>query len=228
MRLTPVQSAGIIVLAALAIGWGELYLPIRESLKVDILTLATQLGKNRREINRKLAALPGLKAEIDRLKASVGQLSTRFASAFTGELYIAVSTAENRLFLRRGQDIIREAVISTGSNDTLRHGARTWVFETPRGVMTVQRKKKDPVWLKPDWAFLEKGEPVPAWSSPLRRERGVLGDYLLDLGGGVAIHGTNAENLLGRSVTHGCIRVGKEDIKFLYDSVPVGTKVFIY
>jgi lipoprotein-anchoring transpeptidase ErfK/SrfK len=29
-------------------------------------------------------------------------------------------------------------------------------------------------------------------------------------------------------VTHGCIRVGSEDLKVLYDSVPIGTKVFIF
>jgi L,D-transpeptidase YbiS len=94
--------------------------------------------------------------------------------------------------------------------------------------MTVIRKKKDPVWLKPDWAFLEKGEKVPPWNSPLRRQKGMLGDFMLDLGGGVMIHGTPQEHLLGRSVTHGCIRVGSGDLKVLYDSVPMGTKVYIY
>ena len=84
------------------------------------------------------------------------------------------------------------------------------------------------VWVKPDWAFLEAGESVPPIDSPLRRKEGVLGDYLLDLGGGVAIHGTRLEKLLGQSVTHGCIRVGSSDLKVLFDSVPVGTKVYIY
>ena len=60
------------------------------------------------------------------------------------------------------------------------------------------------------------------------RERGVLGAFMFDLGGGVMIHGTPQENLLGRSVTHGCIRVGYDDLKVLYDSVQVGTKVFIF
>jgi L,D-transpeptidase YbiS len=94
--------------------------------------------------------------------------------------------------------------------------------------MSVIRKKKDPIWIKPDWAFLEKGETIPPLNSPLRKEKGVLGAFMLDLGGGVMIHGTPLENLLGRSVTHGCIRVGSEDLKVLYDSVPIGAKVFIF
>jgi L,D-transpeptidase YbiS len=155
-------------------------------------------------------------------------LAEQFATAFTNELYVVVNPNGNRLSLRRGQKVMLEAAISTGKNTTLRHGSRTWVFQTPRGIMSVIRKKKDPVWLKPDWAFLEKGESIPAWNSPLRREKGVLGAFLLDLGGGVMIHGTPQEHLLGRSVTHGCIRVGYDDLRVLYDSVQVGTKVFIF
>jgi len=158
----------------------------------------------------------------------VQQLADQFATAFTNELYIVVNPNSNRLSLRRGQNVLLEAAISTGKNDTMKSGRQTWVFETPRGIMSVVRKKKDPVWIKPDWAFLERGESIPSLSSPLRREKGVLGAFLLDLGGGVMIHGTPLENLLGRSVTHGCIRVGYDDLKVLYDSAPVGTKVFIF
>lgn len=228
MKPTPVQSLGIIILACLAIAWSELHLPIRESLGQDVPGLAARLWKMRLELREHEAALPRLQAETARLKQAVATLADRFAAAFTEEIYIAVSTADNRLYARRGQDVLREVVVSTGSGDTLRQGQRSWIFETPRGVLRVVRKKAAPVWVKPDWAFLEKGEPVPPWDSPLRRQKGVLGDYLLDLGGGVAIHGTDKEHLLGRSVTHGCIRVGSEDIKFLYDSIPLGTKVYIY
>uniref|UniRef100_A0A7C4GIC1 L,D-transpeptidase n=1 Tax=candidate division WOR-3 bacterium TaxID=2052148 RepID=A0A7C4GIC1_UNCW3 len=228
MKPTPVQSVGIIVLAALAVAWSELQLPVRESVGYDVPGLAVRLWKMRLELRENEAELVRLQAETARLKQTVTALAGRFAAAFTEEVYIAVSTADNRLYARRGQDVLREAVISTGSGDTLRQGKRSWIFETPRGVLRVIRKKAGPVWVKPDWAFLEKGEPIPPWDSPLRRQKGVLGDYLLDLGGGVAIHGTDKEHLLGQSVTHGCIRVGKDDIKFLYDSIPVGTKVYIY
>jgi len=149
-------------------------------------------------------------------------------AAFTNELYIVVNPNGNRLSLRRGQKVLLDAAISTGRNDTLTYLKRKWVFQTPRGIMSVIRKKKDPVWLKPDWAFLEKGESIPVWNSPLRREKGILGAFMLDLGGGVMIHGTPQEHLLGRSVTHGCVRVGYEDLKVLFDSVQVGTKVFIF
>ncbi|XNM64350.1 L,D-transpeptidase family protein [Escherichia coli] len=40
-----------------------------------------------------------------------------------------------------------------------------------------------------------------------------------------AIHGTNANFGIGLRVSHGCVRLRNEDIKFLFQNVPVGTRV---
>jgi lipoprotein-anchoring transpeptidase ErfK/SrfK len=208
--------------------WSEVYYPIKYSLGLDLLRLTYRLYETRAGTLKMRLETPRLGPEIEALNRSVEQLADQFAAAFTNELYVVVNPNSNRLSLRRGQNVVLEAAISTGRNDTLKFRHQTWVFQTPRGIMSVIRKKKDPVWIKPDWAFLEKGESVPALHSPLRKEKGVLGAFLLDLGGGVMIHGTPQENLLGRSVTHGCIRVGYDDLRVLYDSVPLGTKVFIF
>lgn len=226
--MSPVKSIGIIVLSVMVMVWSEVYFPVKESLGLDVFSLAFRMYKTRASILAMRLELPKLGPEIEALNGSVKQLGEQFATAFTNELYIVVNPNGNRLSLRRGQKVLLEAAISTGKNDTLTYLKRKWVFQTPRGIMSVIRKKKDPVWIKPDWAFLEKGESIPAWNSPLRREKGVLGAFMLDLGGGVMIHGTPQEHLLGRSVTHGCIRVGYEDLKVLYDSAQVGTKVFIF
>jgi L,D-transpeptidase ErfK/SrfK len=228
VTLSPVKSIGIIVMSAMVLIWSEIYYPVKDSVGLDLLRLTYQLYKTRAGTLEMRLEVPRLGPEIEALNSSVQQLAEQFATAFTNELYIVVNPNSNRLSLRRGQKVVLEAAISTGKNDTLTYQRRKWVFQTPRGIMSVIRKKKDPVWLKPDWAFLEKGESVPSLHSPLRKEKGVLGAYLLDLGGGVMIHGTPQENLLGRSVTHGCIRVGYDDLKVLYDSVQVGTKVFIF
>lgn len=228
MTLSPVKSIGIIVVSAMVMIWSEIYYPVKDSVGLDLLRLTYQLYKTRAGTLEMRLELPRLGPEIEVLNSSVQQLAEQFATAFTNELYIVVNPNSNRLSLRRGQKVVLEAAISTGKNDTLAYQSRKWVFQTPRGIMSVIRKKKDPVWLKPDWAFLEKGESIPPVHSPLRKQKGVLGAFMLDLGGGVMIHGTPQENLLGRSVTHGCIRVGFDDLKVLYDSVQVGTKVFIF
>lgn len=226
--MSPVKSIGIIVLSAMVIIWSEIYFPVKESIGLDILRLTHELYRIRANTRKMRLEIPNLGPGIEALNGSVRELADRFATAFTNELYVVVNPNANRLSLRRGQKVVLDAAISTGKNDTLTYQNRKWVFQTPRGIMSVIRKKKDPVWLKPDWAFLERGESIPAWNSPLRREKGVLGAFMLDLGGGVMIHGTPQEHLLGRSVTHGCIRVGFEDLKVLFDSVQVRTKVFIF
>jgi len=85
----------------------------------------------------------------------------------------------------------------------------------------------DPVWVKPDWAFIEEGEPIPKNYSE-RFEPGMLGEYAMALGGGYLIHGTLYERLLGRNVTHGCIRVGRDDLRLVVKTVRVGDRVYIF
>jgi len=69
---------------------------------------------------------------------------------------------------------------------------------------------------------------VPPVGTGARKYKGVLGTHRLSLGDGYALHGTNQPETIGRSVSHGCIRLRNEDIAHLYDMVPVGTPVFIY
>lgn len=151
-------------------------------------------------------------------------------TAFTPKgVYIVIDTARNFLFLKEGNRTIHKAVISSGSGNILRdpNGRRQWVFDTPRREFEVKLKIKAPKWIKPDWAFIEEGEDIPKnWED--RVVEGVLGDYALAFGDGYLIHGTLYKRLLGRNVTHGCIRVGDDDLETIYKLSHVGTKVYIF
>ena len=69
---------------------------------------------------------------------------------------------------------------------------------------------------------------VPPVGTNQRRYKGVLGTHRLNLGDGYALHGTNEPETIGRSVSHGCVRLRNEDIARLYEMVAVGTPVYIY
>lgn len=69
---------------------------------------------------------------------------------------------------------------------------------------------------------------IPPLVTQNRRIAGELGRYALDLGDGYLIHGTSDPKSIGRAVTHGCIRLGDDDIAWLYRNVPMGTPVHIY
>ena len=69
---------------------------------------------------------------------------------------------------------------------------------------------------------------VPPVGSKNRKVDGVLGKYKLDTGNGILLHGTNQQSSIGKAATHGCLRLRDEDIEWLYDYIPVGTKIYIY
>ncbi len=141
---------------------------------------------------------------------------------------VTIDVSTNHIYLFRDGELIRKAPVATGSDKILRKGRRVWWFRTPRGRHQVQRKIKDPVWRKPDWAFVEAGKPIPPANSPLREERGTMGKYALDLGERIMIHGTNDPRSIGRRVSHGCIRVPNAMLALLWKEVAVGTEVHIF
>lgn len=166
-------------------------------------------------------------APADRIGREAGVI--RGAAAPRG-VYIVIDRGNNRLFLRRGDTVLLEAVVSTGSGAVLRETTgqqRTWRFETPTGRFRILDERTDPVWTRPDWSFLEEGLPIPEQLED-RVERGALGEYALGIGDGYLIHGTLYERLLGYSVTHGCIRVGREDLRTIVARVRPGTPVYIF
>ncbi len=179
---------------------------------------------------KKLQIAPGLAGKGEKeIEAERTQLQKKMKALLPKSVYIVVDTGANIIYLKRGEEILKKAVISAGSGDVLEEpgGKRKWIFDTPRGEFSVDSKIEDPYWVKPDWAFIEEGEKIP--KNPEERvEAGMLGDYALGFGKGFFIHGTLYTRLLGRNVTHGCIRVGDEDLKTIFKASSIGTKIFIY
>jgi L,D-transpeptidase YbiS len=143
--------------------------------------------------------------------------------------WIVIDQTHNRLRLMSGDDTVLEAPCSAGSGMVLKEGAggRVWVFDTPRGRFEVLSKSENPVWRKPDWAFVEEGQAIP--KDPGERfEYGSLGEYALYFGDGYMIHGTLYERLLGRPVSHGCIRLGRDPLREVFRKAPLGTPVYIF
>jgi lipoprotein-anchoring transpeptidase ErfK/SrfK len=107
-------------------------------------------------------------------------------------------------------------------------GNKKWIFKTPKGKYSIQFKTTNPVWKRPDWAFVEEGLPIPSANDNSRYEYGVLGDYALGIGDGYMIHGTLYKRFLGMPVTHGCVRLNDEDLKVIFNTLSIGSKVYIF
>lgn len=143
--------------------------------------------------------------------------------------YLVVSSTDNTFSLLAGADTLRHGICSTGSYTQLEgSGGQSWLFATPRGRFRILEKRTNPVWSKPDWAFVEAGLPIPPVGHASRYERGVLGRYALSLGDGYLVHGTPYQRLLGQPVTHGCVRLGDLDLEAVYMAMNAGASVYLY
>jgi len=228
------------------------------------------------EVKRQVAQLQQTMSKqstiVSNLQSEVATAEKQIDDLHDSEFKITVSTEENKVYARRNGQLVFEAVCSTGKNTTLRAGGRTMVFRTPIGRFRVQSKEENPMWVPPDWHFVEQarenglevvhlergqtlgdlsvsgnqvvsnGYPlpqgelivrggaivIPPVGTAQRQFPDVLGTHRLNLGDGYALHGTQAVSQLGRSVSHGCVRLANEDIAQLFSMANVGDEVVIY
>jgi len=102
-------------------------------------------------------------------------------------------------------------------------------WETPLGLTRIVSKVRSPTWYPPESVRAEHaadGDPLPRIVPP--GPKNPLGAFAMRLGlPGYLIHSTNRPAGVGMRVTHGCIRMFPEDIRFLFDQVSVNTPVRI-
>jgi hypothetical protein len=271
--------------------WGTLLAFALAATASAVLVNKTAVQRYERDVNRmvfndNLGVLEEVKAKLGTTADSLNRLVSESPAVTPGQPYIVVSIADHQLWYKRGNEVLFNTQVATGSGKTLVAGAsgKQYKFETPRGRLTVQDKEIDPAWVPPDWHFeevankkglglarmtrstvipagggsviavsgsevvkrfpdghevpfgAEEGREIvvngniviPPYGVNQRRFKGVLGTRRLVLGDGYGIHGTNAPESIGRSVSHGCVRLRNEDIEKLYDMVPIGTPVYIY
>jgi lipoprotein-anchoring transpeptidase ErfK/SrfK len=172
------------------------------------------------------AELPG---DARQAQAVLSKARADMAKVIPTKKYIVIDTHANQIYYRTQDEVLFKATCSTGSGGELIDSlsGRKWIFSTPHGVFKVNSKLVDPWWRKPDWAFIEENEGIPKDESE-RYDPEMLGQFAMGFGNGYFIHGTIYQRLLGVSVTHGCVRVGDEDLKKLFDMVTIGTPVYVF
>jgi len=91
------------------------------------------------------------------------------------------------------------------------------------GAFRIGGKREDPVWNVPKSIREEKPE-LPAAVPP--GPDNPLGDRWMTIGNtSYGIHGTNNNWSIGRTATHGCVRLYNDEMRRLYERVPTGTRL---
>ena len=131
---------------------------------------------------------------------------------------IVINVAEMRLYYYPPEGTTVE-VLPIGIGQAGRETPRNW-------VTAVERKQVGPTWSptpKTRRAYAAEGKTLPAFV-PAGPDN-PMGLYAIYIGRLYAIHGTNSNFGIGLRVSQGCIRLRNNDIKYLFDNVPVGTRV---
>ena len=116
---------------------------------------------------------------------------------------IVISIADHKLVLRRGGSVLKIYDVAVGKPAT----------PSPRGEFTIISHVKNPTWYGPHIVV------PPGKSNP-------LGTRWMGLSAkGYGIHGTNVPSSIGKSASHGCIRMRQSDLEELFEMVDIGVAV---
>lgn len=137
---------------------------------------------------------------------------------------IVINTAEMRLYHYAPAAEGRPPEVGVYAISIGRQGR-----QTPLATAKITRKARNPSWYPPESIRRDRaarGETLPARVPP--GPDNPLGNHALYLNlPAYLIHGTNRALGIGMEVTNGCVRMYPEDIEYLYERVPVGSKVQI-
>lgn len=126
-----------------------------------------------------------------------------------GDPFIIVNKESNQLAYVDDGKVQRTFPVATGKTTTL----------TPEGLFNVTVKAKNPYYRKKN---IPGGDP----RNPLG-SRWIGFDAKGTDGRIYGIHGTNQPSSIGKYISNGCIRMHNKHVEYLFDQVPVGTKVLV-
>lgn len=145
---------------------------------------------------------------------------------------LSISLDNQKLDLSIGGKHVRSYVISSGEKGM---GFTEGSFRTPTGNLEICEKIGEGLPLR---TRFDARVPVGEWVEGDIIDEDLILTRILRLEGldpentnskdrYIYIHGTNREDLLGQPASHGCIRLGNEDMIDLFDRVAVGSRVEI-
>ena len=94
--------------------------------------------------------------QVGKLQSEVQTSDKLISDSHDPDFVITVSTAENKVYAKRNGEVVFDAVCSTGKNTALNIGGRTMVFRTPIGRFKILSKEEHPMWVPPDWHYVEQ------------------------------------------------------------------------
>ena len=128
-------------------------------LVVDTLRMRYERDVSRMVFNDNLQLLTELRQKVGLESDSLSRLLANPAPS-PNSAYVVVSIEDHRLWYRTGDSVLFTAPVATGSGRVLERsgGDSHWRFETPRGRLSIVSKDTAPIWVAPDWHYVEEAQ----------------------------------------------------------------------
>jgi len=146
------------------------------------------------------------------------QRISRIITKRNGKAFVVIDKRNFQFYLYdRNGKLLRIGPVAVGKGKT-----HVGAFETPVGVFPITNKIAVADWIRPDWYFIEEGEPIPRkWED--RRVPGFF-RYKLVFDGMRYVHYAEAT---GGRLTHGCVGLDWQDAEAVYHTLEVGSYCII-
>ena len=123
---------------------------------------------------------------------------------------VVIRLSKRKVYVYQHEELIASYPIAVGKKG----------WETPQGNHSIIQMIENPSWQNP-W----NGKVIPAGPNSPLGDRWI--GFWTDGKNYIGFHGTPGEHLIGRAVSHGCVRMKNKDIRALFDLVALGTPVIV-
>ncbi|HEX2062564.1 MAG TPA: L,D-transpeptidase [Thermoanaerobaculia bacterium] len=174
------------------------------TIRAELSSMELTRASLDREIQNRLAMTAGFEAE---------------------EFYLAIDTANRKLRLHFGPEIVREFAVVIGEPRVVSAEGRSWQFVPLKGALTVIGKLADEPWEVPPWAWAMQNARIPA--EPVTVSQG-LGKYVILLPNGYVIHSPPAAGSPLKGAKPGSFMIAEEQMRAIWPRITSATRVYIY
>lgn len=179
----------------------------------DVASVRFTRDVTRMGFNDNLELLARVRREVGSSHDTLQQVLSAAPDTTGNKPYIVISIPDNRLWYKRGQEVLFTTRVATGTGKFLeKAGGQRWKFETPRGRLVVERKDVEPAWIPPDWHYVEAAKKKGLVVQPLERGKKINADkgaVVMVSGNDVVTHYPDGHEVPFEVKEGGEIRVGR-------------------
>ena len=220
--------------------------PLWLNLLLLVIAAATfAYAKHQRDvIDRKMAVLfqrnENSPAELNRMRDELSAMDLtqaqlareidgrmQYLQSLEGEdFYVSIDTQQQKLQLRLGRTVVREAAVQVGQAKTITSPAgKTWTFRPLKGAFNVTGKEEGYNWAVPDWVYASRGERTPEARAVVPNG---LGRYVIFLPNSYVIHSPPPPASPLQGPKPGSFMVSEADLAALWPRISNQTRVYIF